>query len=96
MVTIPTPAKIPGRAHRAQWVAGAAKFVNRLNCKTMETKKMSLANIKGKLSREEMKHIIAGNEDAKCVKDGESCPWFKKCCNECLATFKCGSGSVTE
>lgn len=30
----------------------------------METKKMSLANIKGKLSRAEMKNIMAGSGDS--------------------------------
>ncbi len=36
----------------------------------METKKMSLANVQGKLSRAEMKKVMAGNEqdsgDGKC------------------------------
>jgi hypothetical protein len=56
----------------------------------METKKMSLAAIKGKLSRAEMKNIMAGSgSDGECVKKGESCPYFAKCCNECNASFKC-------
>jgi hypothetical protein len=65
----------------------------------MERKKMSLADIKGKLSRDEMKNIMAGNDVAGCTPDGQSCPWFfGRCCNECLPTFKCGksSGPKTE
>lgn len=54
----------------------------------MKTKKMSLANIQGKLSRAEMKNIMAGSD--ACIKDGEACAMFKNCCNECKATFKCG------
>lgn len=60
----------------------------------METKKMSLATIKGKLSRDEMKNIIAGSGQQEfpgdCIEDGKSCPFTGRCCNECLATFKCG------
>ncbi|WP_416439445.1 hypothetical protein [Phnomibacter sp. MR] len=58
---------------------------------------MSLANVQGKLSRAEMKNIMAGTvasevegDDGKCVEDGKDCPVFGKCCNECKATFKCG------
>lgn len=32
----------------------------------METKKMNLANIQGKLSRTEMKNIMAGSGSAEC------------------------------
>ena len=32
----------------------------------MQTKKMSLANIQGKLNRNEMKNIMAGSGDARC------------------------------
>ncbi len=35
----------------------------------METKKMTLANMQGKLSRAEMKNLMAGND----VKDGNIC-----------------------
>ena len=62
----------------------------------METKKLSLATVAGKLSRAEMKNVMAGNDsslepgDGKCVEDGKDCPVFGKCCNECKATFKCG------
>ena len=57
----------------------------------MKTKKMSLANIQGKLSRTEMKNIMAGSGGASCVQDGSSCPFWAGCCNECLATFVCGT-----
>jgi len=33
----------------------------------METKKMSLANIQGKLSRAEMKNIMAGSGSGTCT-----------------------------
>lgn len=33
----------------------------------MQTKKMSLANIKGKLSRKEMKNIMAGSGNVICT-----------------------------
>lgn len=59
----------------------------------MKTVKMSLANIQGKLSRTEMKKIMAGSGSETCVSDGESCPVWCCCCNECLATFKCGKKS---
>ncbi len=36
----------------------------------METKKMSLANIKGKLSRAEMKNIMAGSGGSSCNQYG--------------------------
>ena len=36
----------------------------------METKKMSLANIKGKLSRTEMKNIMAGSGGGNCRTGG--------------------------
>jgi hypothetical protein len=63
----------------------------------MKTAKMSLANVQGKLTRMEMKNIMAGVDDGDsdgepgaCVKDGEECPWTGRCCNECRPTFKCG------
>ncbi len=39
----------------------------------MQTKKMSLANIKGKLSRAEMKNIMAGSGGGSCQAEGEAC-----------------------
>ncbi len=64
-----------------------------LNLKTMKTNKMSLANIEGKLSRAEMKNIMAGS--------GTGC--YKCCypnggaCSECVfsySTAPCKYGSV--
>lgn len=48
----------------------------------MQKTKMSLANIQGKLSRNEMKNIIAGYDDTfstGCVTDGTSCSGGKTC-----------------
>ncbi|MCK9404588.1 MAG: hypothetical protein M0Q26_14445 [Chitinophagaceae bacterium] len=39
----------------------------------MQTQKMSLANIKGKLSRAEMKNIMAGSGSTSCTSDAD-CP----------------------
>lgn len=56
----------------------------------MTTEKMSLANIKGKLSRTEMKSIMAGgNEGAKtykCCKNGS--------CSECFTQVTCAIGAT--
>ena len=46
---------------------------NLKNFKKMQTKKMSLANIQGKLSRTEMKNIMAGTGGSNC-KCYVSCP----------------------
>lgn len=55
----------------------------------METKKMSLANIQGKISRAEMKNIMAGSLQSQCAYGplgdsycrqnygaGYTCNWF--------------------
>jgi len=55
----------------------------------MQTTKMSLANIKGKLSRTEMKNIMAGSGGSSCIADGQACEWFTNCCNVCAANFYC-------
>lgn len=39
----------------------------------MQTKKMSLANIQGKLSRTEMKKIMAGSTGTICARQGTPC-----------------------
>ena len=55
----------------------------------MQTQKMSLAKIQGKLSRAEMKNIMAGSADV-CVKANKSCdPNGVKCCS----TISCVQGS---
>jgi hypothetical protein len=49
----------------------------------MQTKKMSLANIKGKLSRAEMKNIMAGS-DATCdCNSKDTCASDKPYCVAC-------------
>ncbi len=51
----------------------------------METKKMSLANIQGKLSRAEMKNIMAGYtpiaEKCTCNSPDDCTTWNEKCMN---------------
>lgn len=52
----------------------------------MQTKKMSLANIQGKLSRTEMKKIMAGSADcslAGCASD-----------SDCGSKCKCAQGGT--
>ena len=57
----------------------------------MQTQKMSLANIKGKLSRDEMKKIMAGSGDVDvCMNRGYSCV-VTKCCDGLICA---GSGDV--
>ncbi len=58
----------------------------------METKKMSLANIKGKLSRAEMKNIMAGSELPNCVTYLGVCDSTRKCCTN--LGLKCNSSST--
>lgn len=52
----------------------------------MQTQKMNLANIKGKLSRAEMKNIMAGSGGGGCRADGEYCDGAAvppQCCHKC-------------
>ncbi len=56
----------------------------------MKTTKMSLANIQGKLSRAEMKNIMAGSGD--CQSRGSNCSsaTHLNCCSGLVcAEFKC-------
>jgi hypothetical protein len=47
----------------------------------MQTQKMSLANIKGKLNRAEMKNIMAGSGGAYCIPEyGYGCGPQNICC----------------
>jgi hypothetical protein len=48
----------------------------------MKTKKMSLANIKGKLSRAEMKQIMAGSTNCGCTGDADCVT--NHCGSKCL------------
>ncbi len=50
---------------------GANNFYQSLNLKKMQTTKMNLANIQGKLSREDMKKVMAGKDEAV-----GTCPTF--------------------
>jgi hypothetical protein len=44
----------------------------------METKKMSLATVAGKLSRAEMKNVMAGREGATpCAANGTACSYYE-------------------
>jgi hypothetical protein len=60
----------------------------------MGIKKMSLATIQGKLSRQEMKSIMAGSGGCTATSTG-----YKKCClsetncSECLSGLTCQNGS---
>ena len=52
----------------------------------MQTQKISLANIKGKLSRTEMKNIMAGSGTTyKCCKNGA--------CSDCYSNITCVTGA---
>jgi hypothetical protein len=59
----------------------------------METKKMSLANVQGKLSRAEMKNVIAGS--GVIAGPGYKCCWAgTNNCSVCAAGWECVSGAV--
>jgi len=73
----------------------------------METKKMSLANMQGKLSRSEMKNVMAGDDGgdngASCPTYGRSCwNWYRAQQGYCTHSFQLGGcgcfsgGSITE
>ncbi len=49
----------------------------------MKTTKMSLANIQGKLSRAEMKNIMAGSGES-CGRTGDKCYNSDDCCYHCV------------
>ena len=68
----------------------STKFVNRLNFKKMQTKKMSLANIQGKLSRAEMKNIMAGSGISSSCGSVSNCSTGTECTFENGKKGKCG------
>jgi hypothetical protein len=52
----------------------------------MKKTKMSLANIQGKLTKQEMKKIMAGSGQSKCGEWCQStydCLWLGQSCNKC-------------
>ncbi len=50
----------------------------------MKTTKISLANIEGKLSRAEMKNIMAGSGNTcNCNSESDCTTWNEKCMNSC-------------
>jgi len=55
----------------------------------MKTTKMSLANIQGKLSRTEMKNIMAGSGSAACTTE---CTLNQAGCNSTRKACSTGSG----
>jgi hypothetical protein len=61
-----------------------------LNFKQMKTQKMSLTNIQGKLSRTEMKNIMAGSALGECLNNPNYCRDVLHfgCCNA-KAGYRC-------
>ncbi len=58
----------------------------------MKTNKRNLENLEGKLSRTEMKNIMAGDNPIECLKVGEPCTGNVQCCsNRCVTS----SGTTT-
>ncbi len=57
----------------------------------MQTKKMSLANIEGKLSRVEMKNIMAGSGSGGCCASDSNCGGNAPYCNK-QYSCDCGHG----
>ncbi len=55
----------------------------------MQTKKMSLANIQGKLSRAEMKNIMAGSTDLGSC--GNVCDSDSQCTSRCTKCKQWGT-----
>lgn len=58
------------------------QFLSTLKFKTMLTVKMSLANMQGKLSRAEMKNIMAGSGGGECLDEySVDCSSTAVCCS---------------
>lgn len=72
--------------------AKAETIFNNLKLKEMKTKKMSLENIQGKLSRAEMKNIMAGSGQSGgyCINSVGS--WIGSCCipDDCITYCRSG------
>ncbi len=62
----------------------------------MQTKKMSLANVQGKLSRAEMKNIMAGS--GVIAAGPHKCCWTNNptVCSTCAAGWTCQSGAFAK
>lgn len=64
----------------------------------MKRNQLSLANVPGKLSRAEMKNIMAGDEmldDATCKKKDEKCSKTEKCCSGLECMSECPTSGAT-
>jgi len=58
----------------------------------MKTKKLNLANIREKLSKEQMKQILAGT-DKICQDKGDACDTLPPTLLNCCTGLACDSGS---
>lgn len=56
----------------------------------MKTRKMSIANIQGKLSRAEMKNVMAGSGVDNCQHQGQGCSsiYHVNCCTGLVCASK--------
>ena len=91
--TLPRTADRGSQANKAKRV-GTNNFINLKKQIKMQTKKMSLANIQGKLSRTEMKNIMAGSGSDSCGLHHCNAPGG--CPSGCycpIATTHCGKKS---
>lgn len=68
------------------------KFNSFKKMSTMQTKKMSLANMQRKLSRGEMKIIMAGCDTSGCGGYLSICDSTRKCCE---SSWKCNTTTGT-
>jgi hypothetical protein len=59
----------------------------------METKKMTLATIQGKLSRAEMKNIMAGSGSLNCITYLGICDSTRTCCSDLKCNTSTGTGA---
>lgn len=59
----------------------------------MKQQKLSLANIKGKLSRAEMKKIMAGSDGGGCATTWSWCDTSTECTFSSGGTGKCAANS---
>ena len=62
----------------------------------MKTQKMSLANMQGKLSRAEMKNIMAGSGVSGCGGYLTTCDSMRKCCDHWKCSRTSGPGACVQ